>query len=242
MAATNGAASAATYLDAIYKAPSAEDCHKASDGLAEYINQHGLRVIESEAIIPSLLKAARNKKSGYEREAAAIALGAIFSKVAGKNAPSPLGAEPWLLPQTLPTLLELYADKGDVVQEAAQSAVGQLFVLSPPESVPELLKVLYATLESSASKWQSKVGALKLIGKLSDSCSEQIGEQLPHLIPYLTNAMHETKAEVSRRRLIMLRFYQDSHADLYSPPLVLFCCPIDLQGRCQGRYQGLWCH
>lgn len=242
MAATNGASTAATYLDAIYKAPSAEECHKAADGLAEYINQHGLRVTESEAVIPSLLKAARNKKSGYEREAAAIALGAIFSKVAGKNAPSPLGAEPWLLPQTLPTLLELYADKGDVVQEAAQSAVGQLFVLAPPESVPELLKVLYATLESSAAKWQSKVGALKLIGKLSDSCSEQIGEQLPHLIPYLTNAMHETKAEVSPETLIMLRFVPDRRTKFCPFPGVPFLHATDLQGCRQGRYQGLWCH
>ncbi|CAO1635571.1 unnamed protein product [Sympodiomycopsis kandeliae] len=198
MAAVNGSTSAATHLEALYKAPSAEDCHKAADGLAEYINQHGLRVVESEGVVDSLVKAAKNKKSGYEREAAAIGLGAIFSKVAGKNATSPLGAEPWLLPQTLPTLLDLYADKGDVVQEAAQNAVSQLFTLPPPEAVPEFLETLYATLSSSASKWQSKVGALKLIGKLADAYSEQIGEQLPTLIPYVTNAMHETKSEISK--------------------------------------------
>lgn len=198
VAATNGATTATTHLDAIYKAPSAEECNRAADGLAQYINDHGLRVIHSEGIITSLLKAAKNKKSGYEREAAAVGLGAIFSKVAGKNAPSPLGAEPWLLPQTLPTLLDLYADKGDVVQEAAQAAVNQLFPLVPAEAVPEFLETLYSTLDSSASKWQSKVGALKLIGKLSDAYSEQIGEQLPKLIPYVTNAMHETKAEISK--------------------------------------------
>ncbi|PWN29414.1 hypothetical protein BDZ90DRAFT_108468 [Jaminaea rosea] len=200
MAAVNGAgsASAATHLEALYKAPSAEDCQKAADSLASYINDHGLRVVDSEAIIPSLVKAAKNKKSGYEREAAAIGLADIFNKVAGKNAPSPLGAEPWLLPQTLPVLLDLLADKGDVVVEAAQKAIDYLFVLVPAEAIPELLDTLYATLSSSASKWQSKVGALKLIGKLADKNQEQIGEQLPTLIPYLTNAMHETKAEISK--------------------------------------------
>lgn len=198
MAAVNGAMSAANCLDALYKAPSAAECQKAADGLAEYINQHGLRTIESEAIIPSLIKAARNKRNGYEREAAAIGLSAIFTKVAGKNSPSPLGAEPWLLPQTLPVLLDLYADKGDVVVEAAQTAVSYLLALPPAEAVPEVLETLYSVLESSSSKWQTKVGALKIIGKLADSRDEQIGEQLPMLIPYLTNAMHETKAEISK--------------------------------------------
>lgn len=196
--ATNGTSTALTHLEALYKAASAEDCHRAADGLASYINQHGLRTIESEAILPSLIKAAKNKKSGYEREAAAVGLAAIFSKVAGKNAPSPLGADPWLVGQTLPILLDLYADKGDVVVDAAQNAVAQLYALPPPEALPEFLESLYAVLESSASKWQSKVGALKLIGKLADACSEQIGEQLPKLIPYMTNAMHETKAEISK--------------------------------------------
>lgn len=200
MAAPNGSgpSSAAAHLEALYKAPSANDCQKAADGLASYINEKGLRVIESETILPSLIKAAKNKKSGYEREAAAIGMTAIFSKVAGKNSPSPLGAEPWLLPQTLPVLLDLYADKGDVVVEAAQSAVEQLYTLAPAEAVPEVLSSLYAVLESSATKWQSKVGALKLIGKLADAFDEQIGEQLPKLIPYLTNAMHETKSDISK--------------------------------------------
>ncbi len=91
-------------LEALYKAPSAEECYVAAEQLAEYVNQNGLRVLQSEGILDSLVKATKNKKSGYEREAGAIGLDAIFVKAGGKNAPSPLGAEPWLL-YTLPPSL-----------------------------------------------------------------------------------------------------------------------------------------
>ncbi|SPC61735.1 probable mrna export factor elf1 [Ustilago sp. UG-2017b] len=190
--------SAAQALEAIYKAPSAEECYAAAEQLAEYINKNSLRVLQSEGILDSLVKASKNKKSGYEREAAAIGLDAIFVKVGGKNAPSPLGAEPWLL-HTLPAILELYADKGDVVRQAAETAAGSLLSLVPPEAAPEFLAVLYEVLGSGSAKWQAKVGALKLLGRLSGSASEQIGDELVELIPYLTKAMHETKSEISKQ-------------------------------------------
>ncbi len=183
---------------ALYKAPSAEECHVAAEHLTDYINDNGLRVLQSEGILDSLIQASKNKKSNYEREAAAIGFDAIFTKVGGKNAPTPLGSEPWLL-NTLPVILELYADKGDVVKSAAETAAGSLLSLVPPEAAPELLAVLYDVLSSSSAKWQAKVGALKLIGRLSGSASEQVGDELVELIPYLTKGMHETKAEISKQ-------------------------------------------
>lgn len=198
MAATNGTASPASLLDALFKAPSSVECSLAAEQLSSYVNQHGLRCLSEEKILDSLLKATRNKKSGYEREAGAVGLDAIFTKVGGKNAPCPLGAEPWLL-DTLPSLLELYADKGEVVREAATSAVNSLFSLAPPEATPNLLELIYNFLGDSSAKWQGKVGALKLLGRLSEAASEQVAEQLVELIPHLTSAMHETKAEVSNR-------------------------------------------
>ncbi|PWZ02480.1 hypothetical protein BCV70DRAFT_196723 [Testicularia cyperi] len=191
-------ATSAQALEALYKAPSAEECHAAAEELANYVNEHGLRTLQTEGIIDSLLKASKNKKSGYEREAAVIGLDAIFVKVGGKNAPSPLGAEPWLL-HTLPAILDLYAEKGDVVREAAETAASSLFALVPAEAAPEFLNVLYDVLGSGAAKWQAKVGALKLLGRLSSSASEQVGDELVELIPYLTKGMHETKAGIAKQ-------------------------------------------
>ncbi|KAK0569483.1 [NU+] prion formation protein 1 [Tilletia horrida] len=194
-------ADAQQLLSALYKAPSAEECSRAAEDLTNYINTAGLRSVHTEGILDSLIKASKNKKSGYEREAAAVGLGAIFTKVGGKNAPSPLGAEPWLLPTALPALLDLTSDKGDVVKEAAQSAINAGAALTPPEAVSELYSILYSILESSASKWQAKVAVLKLISRTAERASEQVGEQLVELIPYLTNAMHDTKAEISKQAI-----------------------------------------
>jgi len=197
--ANGGMASPVSSLEALLKAPSAEECHVAADKLTQYINQAGLKSLEDDKILSTLTNACKNKKSGYEREAGAIGLTAIFTNVGGKNSPSPLGAEPWLLSTTLPILLELHADKGDVVREAAESAVKALMALPPPEAVPEVLEHLYQVLENSATKWQAKVAALKTIGRMSDQASEQIGEQLVDLIPHLKNRMSDTKAEVAKQ-------------------------------------------
>ncbi len=59
--------------------------------------------------------------------------------------------------------------------------------------------MLYEVLGSSSAKWQAKVGALKLLGRLSGTASEQIGDELVELIPYLTKGMHETKSEISKQ-------------------------------------------
>ncbi|PWN34889.1 uncharacterized protein FA14DRAFT_164071 [Meira miltonrushii] len=185
-------------VKALLKAPSAEECHLAADKLTQYVNQTGLKSLGDDKILITLANACKNKKSGYEREAGAIGLTAVFTNVGGKNSPSPLGAEPWLL-STLPILLELHADKGDVVREAAESAIKSLMALPPPEAVPEVLEQLYQVLENSATKWQAKVAALKTIGRMSDSAPEQIGEQLVDLIPHLKNRMSDTKAEVAKQ-------------------------------------------
>jgi elongation factor 3 len=199
MSAANGAsAAAAPLVKAVLAAPDEAAAQLAAEQLAAHVNEHGLRSLEAHGILDALLTALRNKKSASERENAAVALGALITKVGGKNAPTPLGAEPWLL-ATLPGLLDLYADKADPVRRAAESAVNSFYALPPPEAVPEFLETLYEILDSSAPKWQSKVGALKLIGKMASAASEQVGEQLVELIPHLKNCMSDTKAEVAKQ-------------------------------------------
>jgi elongation factor 3 len=196
--ATLAAPEAQHLLQAIFTAPSAPECAQAASQLCEHVNANSLRVLHEQGIITSLVAAASNKKSGYERESAAVAVEALAYKCGGKNAtPFALGADPWLLDAFLLPLLELYADKGDVVREAAEKAATALLSLAPQESAPDVLQRLFKVLQDGSVKWQTKIGALKLISRLSESASEQIGELLEDLIPVLTTSMHETKAEVS---------------------------------------------
>lgn len=185
-------------LQALLDAGSTADAHLAAEKLAEYVNEHGLRITASDRIVDTLLERLRSKKSAEDRERAAIGLGALATKVGGKNAPTPLGAEPWLGAALAP-LLENYAEKNEAAKKAAEAAVTALTALYPPEAIAELLDILYQVLGSSAVKWQAKVGALKVMSRLADRAFEQVGDELAHMTPVLTAAMHETKSEVSKQ-------------------------------------------
>ncbi|WFD23742.1 [NU+] prion formation protein 1 [Malassezia equina] len=187
-------------LEALWQSASTEEAHHTAESLCEHVNTNGFRTLLKDNILSELQEKLKNKKSAALRERAAIGLGAIASKVAGKNAPVPLGAEPWLL-SSLPLLLDGYADKNDAAKKAAESAVTMLVALFPPEAVAELFDALYPVIESGSAKWQAKVGALKIISRASDMAFEQVGDELTQLTPVLTTAMHETKAEVSKQAI-----------------------------------------
>ncbi|CAO3616971.1 unnamed protein product [Cunninghamella echinulata] len=102
--------------------------------------------------------------------------------------------------------LDLYADKGQVVQEAAEYASRAIVDMIPPEAAKVLLPLLYEGMGTSISvkgeksvvskKWQTKVGALKLLKRYTERAREQIGELLPEIIPVVSNCLSDTKKEV----------------------------------------------
>lgn len=190
----------AAALQSLWDSVSTEDAHRHAETLTEYINTNGLRTLLSERILDELLDKLKDKKQTHLRERAAIGLGAVASKVAGKNAPMPLGAEPWLV-KAIPPLLDGYGDKNEAAKKAAEGAMGALVPLFPPEAAAELLEMLYSVITSGTAKWQAKVGALKIISRLADLAYEQVGDELTQITPVLTQGMHETKAEVSKQAI-----------------------------------------
>lgn len=190
----------AAALQSLWDSVSTEDAHRHAETLTEYINTNGLRTLLSERILDELLDKLKDKKQAHLRERAAIGLGAVASKVAGKNAPMPLGAEPWLV-NAIPPLLDGYGDKNEAAKKAAEGAMGAIVPLFPPEAAAELLEMLYSVITSGTAKWQAKVGALKIISRLADLAYEQVGDELTQITPVLTQGMHETKAEVSKQAI-----------------------------------------
>lgn len=190
----------AAALQSLWDSASTEDAHRHAEALTEYINMNGLRTLLSERILDELLDRLKDKKQAGLRERAAIGLGAVASKVAGKNAPMPLGAEPWLV-NAIPPLLDGYGDKNEAAKKAAEGAMGAIVPLFPPEAAAELLEMLYSVITSGTAKWQAKVGALKIISRLADLAYEQVGDELTQITPVLTQGMHETKAEVSKQAI-----------------------------------------
>ena len=130
---------------------------------------------------------ATNKKSGYERESAAIAFQSFASVLGAPVAP--------ILLDSLPVLLDLYMDKGEVVRNAATTAVKAILKLFPPESTRTVFRTLEAILENG--KWRTKVGVLDAFRSFVTPARDAVAAELGATLPKIEAAMHDTKQEVS---------------------------------------------
>ncbi|KAI0630386.1 P-loop containing nucleoside triphosphate hydrolase protein [Trametes polyzona] len=174
-------------LDALRTAPTAPDAKAAADRLTREVHKTGLESLTDANILTTLHAYANNKKSGYERESAAIAFHSFATVIGAPCAP--------LLLPSLPVLYELYMDKGDVVRAAATTATKAILKLFPPEST----RIVFRTLEDilDKGKWRTKVGVLDAMKTFVNSARDAVANELGTTIPKVEAAMHDTKAEVS---------------------------------------------
>ncbi|KAI9442532.1 P-loop containing nucleoside triphosphate hydrolase protein [Lactarius indigo] len=94
-------------------------------------------------------------------------------------------AAPVLLP-SLPTLFDLYMDKGEVVRQAAAGATKAILKLFPPEST-----------HLRTAKWRTKAAALDAMRTFVSGAEEAVATELAAILPPVTAAMHDTKNEVT---------------------------------------------
>ncbi|KAJ3933182.1 MAG: P-loop containing nucleoside triphosphate hydrolase protein [Lentinula lateritia] len=174
-------------IEALRIAPTAPDAKAAADRLSREVSKSGLQSLEDYEIIKTLHSFATNKKSGYERESAAVAFHS-FAVILG----APVA--PLLIP-SLSILFDMYMDKGDVVRIAATSAVKAILKLFPPEAT----RLVFRTLEPivQGGKWKTKVGGLDAIRGFAASAKDVVAAELVEVLPKVENAMHDTKSEVS---------------------------------------------
>lgn len=138
-------------------------------------------------MLKTLHSFATNKKSGYERESAAIAFQSMANILGAPAGP--------LLLSSLPILFDLYMDKGDVVRAAATSAVKSILKLFPAEST----RIVYRALETilDTGKWRTKVGILDALKSFVTPARDAVAAELGAVLPKVEGAMHDTKQEVS---------------------------------------------
>ncbi|KAF5325821.1 hypothetical protein D9611_000032 [Ephemerocybe angulata] len=177
----------APLLEALRTAPTAPDAKAAADKLAREVAVHGAQSLENGKVLSTLQGFATNKKSGYERESAALAFQALANVLGAPVAP--------LLLPSLPTLYDLLMDKGDVVRNASSAALKAILKLFPAESVSIVFRHLERILDTG--KWRSKVGVLDGIKSFVASARDEVAAELATLLPHVEGAMHDTKAEVS---------------------------------------------
>ncbi|KAF9351376.1 hypothetical protein BGX34_000634 [Mortierella sp. NVP85] len=179
----------AEMLSQLYTAPTSEECDAIARDMAAKIQKDGLINLKTHGILTNLESEAKNKKSGLAREGALIGFCAL-AEVLGRP------SEPFLLP-FLSLILELYADKGPVVQDAASRAAQAIVANMPSQATPILLPILIQSIGGPGKKWQTKVGALQILADLSNASPIQIGIALPEIIPIVKDCLSDTKQEVA---------------------------------------------
>ncbi|KAF9345527.1 hypothetical protein BGX26_003022 [Mortierella sp. AD094] len=179
----------AEMLSQLYTAPTSEECDAIARNMAAKVKQEGLISLKTNDILVNLEAEAKNKKSGLAREGALIGICAL-ADVLGRP------SEPFLFP-LMPLILDLYADKGPVVQDAASRAALAITANMPSQSAAILLPILFQSIGGPGKKWQTKVGALQLLADLSLSSPIQVGITLPEIIPIVKDCLSDTKQEVA---------------------------------------------
>ncbi|KAG9258542.1 P-loop containing nucleoside triphosphate hydrolase protein [Emericellopsis atlantica] len=204
-------------LNTIFTAQTSSASVDAAYGLCELLlNSVGYAGLQQYNILTEVKKAAADKKSNLRRECAQNLLGAIFERFPPRQ---PV-AEIILLAQDggmLACALDALADKSAVIRESAQYGIDALFgALSAEALVAGLLPTLVEYIGRKANKWQSTVGALKLLQKMADKSQmsigaskeeasakdllrESLGSKLAGLIPLVENGMHDLKTEVEKQ-------------------------------------------
>jgi elongation factor 3 len=186
------------------------DAKAAADKLAQEISKQGFssfQLVEKRLVrvdypiksffsngkvIETMHKFATNKTSGYERESAAMAFQSFAAVLGPPVAP--------VLLSSLPTLFDLYMDKGEVVRQAATGATKAILKLFPPESSRLVFKTLEGVIENG--KWRAKAGALDAMRTFVSGAEEAVATELAAILPPVTAAMHDTKNEVRRTPII----------------------------------------
>ncbi|KAJ5354108.1 hypothetical protein N7541_006672 [Penicillium brevicompactum] len=132
-----------------------------------------------------------NKKDATARERAAEGIRAI-----ALHPTIAAGVEPHLV-ALLGPILAAVGDKQTNVKEAAQSAALAIVKAVSGNAVKATITPILDSL-ANAQKWPEKKCALDCLDQLVDSAKMQLGYQVPTLIPVISEAMWDTKAEVKK--------------------------------------------
>ena len=165
--------------------------HSASESFASLAQKDGPLAIKSTGFTDAVIKALGDKKSPAAREGAAEVVIAV-SKVAA-NALEPFFIESGLYV----ALLESFADKMPAVRTAAVEAVRSFVANTNSWSAALLLPALLHEIKT-AGKWQVKMGSLAILDQLVVSAPHQTAKLMPDIVPVLSEAIWDTKADVKK--------------------------------------------
>ncbi|ESK92233.1 elongation factor 3 [Moniliophthora roreri MCA 2997] len=164
----------------------------AAQHLAAIAQKEGPTALQSAGFQDAVVKALADKKSPAAREGAAEAV-ATISKSGAVKALEPTFVDSGIYA----ALLETFADKMPAVRTAAVEAVREYTAAMNPWATALILPTLLHEIKT-AGKWQIKTGALTILNQLVKSAPVQTARLMPEIIPVLSEAIWDTKADVKK--------------------------------------------
>ncbi|KAH7890035.1 P-loop containing nucleoside triphosphate hydrolase protein [Phlebopus sp. FC_14] len=164
----------------------------AAKALASAVQNDGPAATSAVRFAEAAVKALADKKSPAAREGAASAVVALTKAGATK------ALEPTFIDSGLyAALIEGFADKMPAARNAAVEAVREFAATMNPWATALLLPALLHQIKT-AGKWQIKTGALVVLNQLVASAPLQTARLMPDIVPVLSEAIWDTKADVKK--------------------------------------------
>lgn len=164
----------------------------AANQFASLASTEGPSTLESVGFADAVIKALANKKSPATREAAADAVRSLIRGSAVK------ALEPIFVPSGIfAALLDAFADKMPAVRTSAVDAVREYASAMNPWAAAGIMSPLLHQIKT-AGKWQVKTGSLVVLNQLVASAPVQTAKLMPDIVPVLSEAIWDTKADVKK--------------------------------------------
>ncbi|KAJ8115155.1 hypothetical protein OPT61_g3140 [Boeremia exigua] len=168
-----------------------DEINASAASIATFINGDIEEADAPTKAVELLKKQLSNKKDAVARERALDAIRAI-----AQHSQLSAAVEPYLV-ALLPNVLSAVGDKMSGVKVAAQTAAEAIVAAANANAVKAIIPHLSHSLET-AQKWPEKMTDLKCIETLTASAPAQMAFRVPDLIPVISGAMWDTKAEVKK--------------------------------------------
>ncbi|KAF9557201.1 hypothetical protein CPC08DRAFT_669003 [Agrocybe pediades] len=164
----------------------------AVQSLAAVAQKDGPAALTSAGFGDAVVKALADKKSPAAREGAAGAVSGLVKNGAVKS------LEPIFIDSGIyNALLEAFADKMPAVRTAAVEAVRLYVSAMNPWATALILPAILHEIKT-AGKWQMKTGSLVVLDELVKSAPVQTARLMPEIVPVLSEAIWDTKADVKK--------------------------------------------
>jgi elongation factor 3 len=190
--AGNAAGEAKIDIHALLTNTDAEARERYAEELTALVKIEGPTAFVRLGLADAITKGLNDKKSPVAREGACTLITTLFQQGVGQ------AVEPFMLEKVLPLIVsDIFGDKEKNVRTAAVEAVSLFAKNMSPWSVPEVLPLLLEQIKT-AGKWQVKTGALEVLDVLIRAAPEQMARATPVVIPVMTDAIWDTKADVKK--------------------------------------------